>query len=68
MATILTWAEKRGAAVPLSPGGELGPRLTQCGLGRALLPYQVVSSFIQPFGHNRHGPKTGGLCPIRDEL
>jgi len=31
---------------------ELGPRLTQCGLGRGLLPYQVASSYIQPFGHN----------------
>ena len=26
--------------------GELGPRLTQCGLGRGLLPYQVASSSI----------------------
>jgi len=39
--------------------GELGPRLLQCGLGRGLLPYQVASSFIQPFGHNRHEQKTG---------
>jgi len=46
-----------GAAVPLSR--ELGPRLIQCGLGRGLLPYQVASSSIQPFGHNRHGPKIG---------
>jgi len=54
---------KEGVAVPLSQG-ELGPRLTQCGLGRGLLPYQVASSFIQPFGHNRHGPKIGALCPL----
>ena len=27
---------------------------TQCGLGPGLLPYQVASSSIQPFGHNRH--------------
>ena len=35
---------KRGgrAAVPLSRG-ELGPRITQCGLGRDLPPYQVAS-------------------------
>ena len=26
--------------------------------GRGLPPYQVASSSIQPFGHNRHGPKT----------
>jgi len=37
------WAEKwEGAAVPLSLK-ELGPRLTQCGLGRGLPPYQVLS-------------------------
>ena len=36
-----TWAEKRGAAVPLS--WKLGPRLVQCGLGRGLSPYQVAS-------------------------
>jgi len=28
-----------------------------------LLPYQAASSSIQPFGHNRHGPKIGwGGC------
>ena len=43
--------------------GELGPHLTQCGLGRGLPPCQVASGSIQPFGHNRHGPKIGGqLC------
>ena len=53
-----------GAAVLLSPG-KLVPRLTRCGLGRGLLPYQVVSSSIQPFGHNRHGPKIGwGAVPF----
>jgi len=50
-------------AVPLF--GELGPHVTQCGVGRGLPPYQVVSWSIQPFGHNRHGPKIGGgLCPF----
>jgi len=55
---------KGGGVVPLS--GELGPHLSQCGLaGRCLPPYQVASWFIQPFGHNRHGPKIGGLlCPF----
>jgi len=43
--------------------GGAGPHLTQCRLGRGLPPYQVVSSCIQPFGHNRHGRKIGGLCP-----
>ena len=43
---------KNGAVVPLSQG-ELRPRLTQYGVGRGLLPYQVVSSSIHPFGHYR---------------
>jgi len=38
---------------------QLGPRLIQCGLCRSLLLYQVACSSIQPFGHNRHGPKIG---------
>jgi len=29
-------------------------------MGRGLLPYQVASSSIEPFGHSRHGPKLGG--------
>jgi len=44
---------------------ELGLRLIQCGLVRGLLPYQVSSSSIQSFGHNRHWTKIGGLCPFR---
>jgi len=47
--------------VPLSRR-ELGPRLTKCGLGPGLLPYQVASSSIQPFGPNRHGQKMGGAA------
>ena len=41
--------------------GELGPHLTQCGLGQGLSMYKVASWSIQPFDHNRHGPKTGGV-------
>jgi len=50
-----------GAAVPLSVegDGELGPYLTQRGLGRGLPLYQVASWSIQPFDHNRHGLKIG---------
>ena len=59
LATIDVGRKDGGAAVPLSQG-ELGPRQTQCGLGRGLLPYQVASSSIQPFGHNRHGLKLYG--------
>ena len=40
LATI-DMGQKVGAAVPLSVG-ELGPHLTQCGLGRALPAYQVA--------------------------
>ena len=43
--------------------GELSPHLAQCGLGRGLLPYQVASSSIQLFGHNRHRPIWGELGP-----
>jgi len=32
---------------------DLGPRLIQCGLDQGLLPYQVASSSIQLFGHNK---------------
>ena len=28
----------------------------------------MASSSIKPFGHNRHGPKTGGCAPFRGEL
>jgi len=39
---------KWGWLCPLFCGGELGPRLTQCRLGRGLPPYQVASWSIQP--------------------
>ena len=52
-----------GTAVPLSRGGAGSPSNTMwSGPGRGLLPYQVASSSIQPFGHiNRHGPKIGSV-------
>ena len=56
VATIDMDEKRGGAAVPLSQG-KLGPRLTQCGLGRGLLPCQVVYSSNQRFDDNRHGPK-----------
>ena len=49
--------KRGGAAVPLSR--VLGPRLVQCGLSRGLLPYQVASSSIQPFGTVDMGQKLG---------
>jgi len=36
---------------------EMGPHPTQCWLGRSLAPYPVASWSMQPFGHNRDGPK-----------
>ena len=53
-----TWAENWGA-VPFGEG-EQGPHLTQCGLGQGLPPYRMAPWSIQPFCHNRHGPKFGG--------
>ena len=50
---------KRGGLLCLFRG-ELGPRLAQCCLGRRLLPYQVASSSIQPFGTSNMGQKLGG--------
>jgi len=41
--------------------GNLGPHLTQCGLGRGLPPYQVASGSIQPFDKNRHGHKLAAV-------
>jgi len=35
--------------------GSLGTRLIQCGLRLGLIPYQVASSSIEPFGHNSVG-------------
>ena len=51
---------KRGGAVPLLRSA--GNPSIQCGLRRGLLPYQVASSSIQPFGHNSvgcHSPRGG---------
>jgi len=65
-ATVATidMGRKEGGCCALF-AGELGPRLTQCGLGQGLLPYQAVSSSIQPFGHNKHGRKLGSCAPFR---
>ena len=60
---MLRWATVPQQSGPKSGGccapfcGVLGPHLTQCRLGRVLSPYQVVYASIQPFGHNRPGPR-----------
>ena len=46
---------KRGGGVLCPFRGALGTRLIQCGLRGGLLPYQLASSSIQPFGHNSVG-------------
>jgi len=52
---------RKSEAVPLL--GELDPHITQCGLGRDLPPYQLVSRSIQPFGHNTRA-ENWGICPF----
>ena len=54
----------RGGLLCSFPGGGAGRHQTQCGLGRYLLPYQVASWSIQPFGHNRYGPNIGDSAPF----
>jgi len=54
----------RKLGVPLW-GGELGPHLTQFGLGRGLPPYQMASWSIQPFGHNTPTLQTDGQTTVR---
>jgi len=61
LATINIGRKEGRLLCPFS--GELGPHLIQCRLGRDLPPYQVPSCAIQPFGHNRYGPKIGGCAP-----
>jgi len=64
--TTNIWAKDWGWGCAPFGEGELGPHLTQCGLGRGLPPCQVSSWSIQLFGHNRHGPikKIGGDVPL----
>jgi len=55
---------KLGAPPPFREG-ERGPHVPQCRLGWGLLSYQVASWCIEPFDHNRYGPKIGdGSAPI----
>jgi len=52
------WAENWVGLCPFG-GGELGPRLTQCGRGRGLPACQVSSWSVKPFGHNTPTLQTG---------
>jgi len=56
---------KVGALLCPFPWRELGPRLTQCHLGRGLPPYQVVPDPSSHFATIDIGRKVGGLlCPF----
>ena len=63
LATIDTGWKLGGGLCPF--WGELGPHLTQCGLGWGLPSYQVASWSIQLFADNRHGPKIWGRAVPR---
>jgi len=63
LATI-DMGQKVRVVVPHFWEQELGPHLTQCCLGLGLPPYQVESWSIQPFVHNRYGPKIGDCAPL----
>jgi len=52
-------------AVPLW-GGELGPHLTQCGLGRGLPPYQAA--YVDPPSRLAMIYMDRGLCGPRQSL
>jgi len=52
-----TWTENLGVPPPFVEV-ERGPHLTQSRLGRS--PCRVASWCMQPFGHNRYGPKIRG--------
>jgi len=68
---LIYMAQKLGLC-PFFLGALHGPHVTQCGLVRRLPSchansYQVAS--LQPFGHNKYGPKIGeGDVPRGAEL
>jgi len=58
---------KIGGYTPFGRGA--GSPSNTMSTGTGLPPHQVVSWSIQPFGHNRHGPKSEWLlCPFLGEL
>jgi len=57
--------QKLGRAVrPVPLMGEAASPCNTLWPGRGLPLYRVVSWSVQPFDHNKHGPKIGGLCPL----
>ena len=61
LATI-DMVRKRGEL--LCPFGGAGSPSNIMWPGRGLPPYQVAFCSIQPFSHNKHGPKIEGLSPF----
>ena len=63
-----TWHGGRSWSSPHCARGRHSspPHLTQSRLGRGRAPYQVAFWCMQPFGHNRNGPKIGegGCAPL----
>ena len=54
---------KFGGSAPFLGKVERCPHLTQSRVGRGLPLCQVPATSIQPFDHNKHGPKIWGFCP-----
>jgi len=59
------WAENWGL---LCPFGGVGSPSNTMWPGPGIPPCQVAFYSIQPFGHNRHGPKVGAAVPLSGEL
>jgi len=59
---------KRGGGLLCPFWTEMGPRLIQCGLGRGLLPYKVVSSLSSYLAIIDMNRKLGGCATFREEL
>ena len=67
MATIDMRRKKGGGCCAPFVGGAGSPSNTMWP-GPRSTSYQGASSSIQPFGHSRHGPKTGGCALLGKEL
>jgi len=65
--THIGWKEVGSCCAPFRGAGSPSNTMLP---GLRLPTYQVASWSIQPFGHNRHGPKIGGrgAVPFRGKL
>jgi len=68
MTTIDIGRKEGGLLCPFCGGGELGSRLTQHGLGRGLLQYQVAFTSIHPFATIDMGRKLGAVPFLGGQL